>query len=82
MVRRYHYAPQREICVGFFAICRVDLALRRGCWLESLSEVPERVPRLAFPRPLKGSSRRRCPVAVEESLAEDSALSGRGGTAA
>ena len=36
---------------------------------------PETVARLAFLRPLEGSSRRRCPVVVEESLAEDSALS-------
>ena len=31
---------------------------RRGCWLESLSEVPGGVARLAFPRPREGSSRR------------------------
>ena len=30
MVRRYHYAPQREICEGVLAVCRVDLVLRVG----------------------------------------------------
>ena len=52
--------------------CRLSRPVRRGCRPESLSEVPEKVARLAFPRPLEGSSRRRCPVVVEESLAEKS----------
>ena len=51
--------------------CRRSYPVRRGCGPESLSE-PERVARLAFPRPLEGSSRRRWPVVVEESLAEES----------
>ena len=38
--------------------------------------------RLEFPQPLEGSSRRRCPVVMEESLAEDSVLSRRCGAAA
>ena len=46
--------------------CRLSRPVRRGCRPESLSEVPEKVPRLAFPRPLEGSSRRRCPVVEEE----------------
>ena len=49
--------------------CRRSRPVRRGCGPESLSE-PEKVARLAFPRPLEGSSRRRCPVVVE-SLAEE-----------
>ena len=50
--------------------CRLSRPVRRGCRPESLSE-PEKVARLAFPLPLEGSSRRRCPVVVE-SLAEES----------
>ena len=46
----------------------------RCCWPESLSEVPENVARLAFPRPLEGSSRRR--GLAEEELPEESVLSG------
>ena len=30
MLRRYHYAPQREIYEGVLAVCRVDLVLRVG----------------------------------------------------
>ena len=37
----------------------------RDCWPESLSEVPENVARLDFPRPLEGSSRRRGLVDVD-----------------
>ena len=48
----------------------------------SLSKVPEKVARLAFPRPPEGSSWRRCPVVAEESLAEDSARSVRSRAAA
>ena len=51
--------------------CRWSRSVRWGCGPESLSE-PEKVARLEFPRPLEGSSRRRWPVIVEESLAEDS----------
>ena len=50
--------------------CRLSRPVRRGCRPESLSE-PEKVARLAFPRPLEEFSRRRCPVVVE-SLAEES----------
>ena len=50
--------------------CRRSRSVRRGCGPESLSE-PEKVACLAFPRPLEGLSRRRCPVVVE-SLAEES----------
>ena len=50
--------------------CRRSRPVRRGCRPESLSE-PEKVARLALPRPLEGSSRRCCPVVVE-SLAEES----------
>ena len=50
--------------------CRRSRPVRRGCRPELLSE-PEKVARLAFPRPLEGSSQRRCPVVVE-SLAEES----------
>ena len=46
--------------------CRLSRPVRRWCRPESLSEVPEKVARLAFPRPLEGSSRRRCPGVVEE----------------
>ena len=53
--------------------CRRSCPVRRGCGPESLSE-PERVARFAFPRPLKGSSRRRWPVVAEKSLAEESIL--------
>ena len=38
--------------------CRRSRSVRRGCGPESLSK-PEKVARLAFPRPLEGSSRRR-----------------------
>ena len=38
--------------------CCRSRPVRRGCGPESLSE-PEKVARLAFPLPLKGSSRRR-----------------------
>ena len=48
----------------------------------SLSEFPERVARLESPRPLEGSSRRRCPGAVEESLLEEAVLSERCGAVA
>ena len=47
----------------------------RCCWPESLSEVPENVARLAFPRPLEGSSRRRGLVEVE--VLEESDLAER-----
>ena len=67
---------------GAYLLSSRSRPARRGCWLESLSEVPEKVARLAFPRPLEGSSRRRCLVVAEESLAEDSARSVRGGAAA
>ena len=50
--------------------CRRSRPVRQGCEPESLSE-PEKVARLAFPRPLEGSSRRRCSVVVE-SLAKES----------
>ena len=49
--------------------CRRSRSVLRGCGAESLSE-PEKVVRLAFPRPLEGSSRRRWPVGAEPSLAE------------
>ena len=48
--------------------CRRSRSVRWGCGPESLSE-PEKVARFEFPRPLEGSSRRRWPVVVEESLA-------------
>ena len=55
--------------------CRRSRSVLRGCWPLgaelSLSE-PENVARLAFPRPLEGSSRRRWPVGAELSLAEES----------
>ena len=51
--------------------CRRSRSVLRGCGAESLSE-PENVARLAFPRPLEGSSRRRWPVGAELSLAEES----------
>ena len=55
--------------------CRRSCSVLRGCWPLgaelSLSE-PENVARLAFPRPLEGSSRRRWPVGAELSLAEES----------
>ena len=38
--------------------CRRSHSVRRGCGPDSLSE-PEKVARLAFPRPLEGPSRRR-----------------------
>ena len=57
--------------------CRLSRPVRRGCRPESLSEVPGKVAGLAFPRPLEGSSRRRCRVVVEESLAEESVWSVR-----
>ena len=50
--------------------CRRSRSVLRGCGAESLSE-PEKVVRLAFPRPLEGSSRRRWPVRAELSLAEE-----------
>ena len=50
--------------------CRRSRSVLRGCGAESLSE-PENVARLAFPRPLEGSSRRRWPVGAELSLAEE-----------
>ena len=50
--------------------CRLSRPVRRGCRPESLSE-PDKVARLAFPQPLEGSLRRRCPVVVEP-LAEQS----------
>ena len=39
--------------------CRLSRPVRRGCRPESLSEVPKKVARLAFPQPLEGSSRWR-----------------------
>ena len=55
--------------------CRRSRSVLRGCWPLgaelSLSE-PENVARLAFPRPLEGSSRRRWPVGAELSLAGES----------
>ena len=50
--------------------CPRSRSVLRGCGAESLSE-PEKVVRLAFPRPLEGSSRRRWPVGPELSLAEE-----------
>ena len=50
--------------------CRRSRSVLRGCGAESLSE-PENVARLAFPRPLEGSSRQRWPVGAELSLAEE-----------
>ena len=43
--------------------CRRSRSVLRGCGAESLSE-PENVARLAFPRPLEGSSRRRWPMGL------------------
>ena len=53
--------------------CRRSRSVLRGCGAESLSE-PEKVVRLAFPRPLEGSSRRRWPVGAEPSLAEEDSV--------